>query len=175
MIAWLFDPHNSAAVGALGLIVGLVGFPLTVVGIWLTYRQARDAETAAHAAERAASELQFRIERYSAYRDISEASVSIDAARRHLANAAWADASEMYELARRAVVRVHVAPVGLEDELRAQLRLMADHMAAFCDRVDSALGGKGTLPDATKVYAAIRQNYETLVLVKTAIEEGISR
>jgi hypothetical protein len=180
MWPWLVSADGAASLGIVGLMLGVLGFALTVWGLRLTYIQARDAKRsadkaidAADAARAAVSNFRFKLDRYSAYRDISEAEFAMEACKRRLEAPNWKHAADSYDIARKAMIRVQHASVDLTEDLKGQMREMSEHMNLFCNKVDAALAGKGSYPNSSKVIAAIRSNYEILSLVKTNLEKGI--
>ncbi|WP_342249341.1 hypothetical protein [Sphingomonas sp. OTU376] len=177
---WLISPAGSASLGLVGLALGILGFGLTVWGLRLTYLQAKDAKrsadqatTAADAAKDAVQSFRFKLDRYSAYRDISEAEFAMDACKRHLEAESWRHASDSYDLARKAMIRVQHASLGLSEGMMDQIRQISEHTTSFCNKVDAALAGKGAFPNAVKVASTIRSNYETLSAIKIILEKDI--
>jgi hypothetical protein len=170
-VSWIFDPAQSAAVGGYGLILSFVGTLLTLFGLYATYRQARTARRSAEDAEAAVKDFRFRSDRYDSFRDLSQASYALEMTKRHLNNDAWRDASESYEDARRAIIRVRLSAPDLPDQSRKSLGQIASHMAAFCDAVDRAVADKGDYPDTFKVLATIRKNYETIAVIQRSLKE----
>lgn len=168
---WLLAPDQAPLVGVVALFITIGGFCVTVWALWKTYKQAEEAELAADAAKVAVGALQFRIDGYSAFRDVNEAMLNIDGCKKHLRNEAWRDASDVYEAAHRAVVRLTLCDIDFGRKLSADLVKLATHTKAFCDQVDAALVGKGELPDRAKVYSAIRDNYKILSAASSFLEK----
>ena len=183
MFGWLFSSDNSATIGASGLLITTIGFALTAWALRLTYLQAREAkkaadsaETAAGAAKTAIGNFQFKLDRYAAYRDLSEAEFAMDACKHHLEDEpAWRHASDSYDAARRALIRICQFPDALPADLADRLRQISDHMRQFCDKVDAANAKKGAYPDRSKVSSAIRDNYETLAAAKLYFEKDLAK
>jgi DNA-binding MurR/RpiR family transcriptional regulator len=171
---WLSSSSVTATIGLISLVLSLVGFPLTVIGLRLTYLQAQRAETAAEASSRAVREFKDQVDRQAASRDVSQAMYAIDVTRQHLRNDAWNDAATSYEDARRALVRLQEQRGYVQENQRERFAAMLDHMSAFCDAVDAYPTGKSKLPDKSKVFSAIRENYQILVSVRNALERGPS-
>ncbi|NTS63638.1 hypothetical protein HRV97_00515 [Sphingomonas sp. HHU CXW] len=169
---WLFDPANSAAVGAYGLILGIIGLPLTLWGLYITFKQARLATTSADLAINAVKEFKARVSEQDTSRDISEALYALDITKRHIGNNAWRDALDSYEDARRAFIRINLANVPLANQSRIDLQKAINQMNAFCDKVEAALSGKSDYPETVKVSAIIRRNYELLLTVQNGLTEG---
>lgn len=171
MIDFLATPVGTVWLSLIGLVISALGFPLTVVGLRLTYLQAGRAKTAAETAYDAVENFKFKLDRHSAYRDVSQAGSLIDAAQKFMGKGAWSDASEAYENARRAIIRIIKADLALLPELEAELKSMSEHMALFCNKVDTASAGKGGYPNANKVIATIRTHYDVLAAVRASIEK----
>jgi len=158
----------------LGLLLSVFGTCLTLCGLFLTYRQAKAAASAAETANVAVGNFKFRVSQHDISRDVSEATYALDTTRRHLNNDAWKDAIDSYEDARRAIVRMMMAKDILSDDLKEGLRRASEQMRKFCDKVDAALAGKGGFPDSEKAKAVIRKNYELLTLVQNGLNEGLT-
>lgn len=180
MLAELFSQELAPAVGVFGLALGVLGFTLTVWGLRLTYLQAREARAAAKAAVSAAdaaadavTSFRFKLDRYSAYRDLSEAEFAMEACKQHLEIPTWEHASRSYEIARRAMIRVYQGSPELTPDLINRLRAITEHISAFCTKVDAARAGKGTFPNPNKVISTIRENYEVMLAVKLSLEKDI--
>jgi hypothetical protein len=164
------------------LIVTLLGFALTAWALRLTYDQARQAKLSAESAENAADaaalavrDVRFKLDRYSAYRDLSEAEFAMNACKQHLqGEPSWSNASDNYDIARRALIRVAQIPNAVPDAVRSDIRMIIEHISMFCDQVDAARYSKSRYPNPTTVSSAIRKNYETLAAAKAAIEKDIS-
>lgn len=168
---WIFRPENSSLVGGASFVLTSVGILLTLIGVYATYRQASRARSAAEAADNAVRDFRFRAASYDGYRDVSEAAYALEVTRRHLNNDAWSDASDSYEDARRALVRIRNNLPSLDDEGSSMVDLMTDQMANFCKAVDRALSGKRSFPDKAKCLEAIRINYDRIVIIRHSISE----
>lgn len=169
----IFSQEAAPIIGVLGLVLSLLGFALTAWGLWKTYQQAKDAEDAATAAADALAGVQFRIENYSAYRDVNEALIGMETCRKHLQNEAWPHASEAYETALRAVVRLVQSDIDFGRKLGKNLQDLAAHMHAFCDQVDAAVAQKDSFPERSKVFQAIRENYKVLSATNVVLEKRV--
>jgi hypothetical protein len=149
-----------------GLIVGVFGF-------WKTLQQIKLVKSATEAAEDAISNLKFKVARYDASRDLSQASYAVETAKRCLDNESWRDASDAYEDARKALVRVQLASGLICDSHKEILKEICTHMVSFSYDVDAAIFGKGEYPDKIKIKHIIRQNYENILIIQNSISEGM--
>lgn len=172
MLNWLLEPNNSAAVGAISFVIGVFGTTLTLFGLFFTFREAKRAGSAADQAQAAVENFKFRVTQHDAGRDVAEASYALEITRRHLNNCSWNDASDSYEDARRAIIRITMSVQTLAGSHRDDLKRMSDQIRRLCDKIDSAQAGKGSFPDIAKAKTVIRSNYETLAVIKKHIEEA---
>lgn len=173
-MSWVTDPANSALLGGWSFILAVGGTFLTLIGLWATFYQAREARRSARDAEQAVSDFKFRADRYDAFRDLSQASYAFEMTKRHLNNDAWRDAAESYEDARQAIIRMQLAAPEVAEAEAKRLKGMTTHMANFCDAVELGDSGKGVYPDKLKVLATIRRNYATIVTMQRALQEDRS-
>lgn len=67
----IFEPSNSAAVGAWGLILGILGIVLTLIGFGISIVQIMKAKSAAESAADAVGDVQVRVSRYDAAVDLA--------------------------------------------------------------------------------------------------------
>ena len=169
MISWLVDPNNAPLVGALGLALAVLATPPTLIGLYFTYKQARDAASAADTARRAVLEFRARTDRYDASGDLAEVSFTLESTRNQITRGSWREAADSYETARRAAVRVHTSAPNLDESDKQALQKMTDQMARFCNAVDAAAAGKGSYPDATKVAAAIRKHHDLITQLQRIV------
>ncbi|WP_373475953.1 hypothetical protein [Sphingorhabdus sp.] len=172
MLDWIFDTGNTASVGALSFLIGIFGTGLTLVGLFYTFREARRAVSAADHAQIAVENFKLRVTQHDAGRDVAEASYALDITRRHLNNGSWNDASDSYEDARRAIIRMTMSIPSLPDVQKEKLRKMAEQIQRLCNKIDAAQSGKGEYPDVAKAKTVIRSNYEVLAAIKKYIEEA---
>lgn len=167
---WIFTAEAAPTLGGLSFLLTAIGLPIAIWGLRLTFLQAKSAREAAANATEAVQAFKIKVDRYSAYRDVGEASLAVDNTRQHIINEDWEGACDSYEVAFRALTRVRKSSATFAPTLSGELDRMADHMRRFCDRVDAARAGKGDFPDSTKVLSAIRQNHEILTEASVSLE-----
>lgn len=172
-MTWLLATEQAPLIGFVSLCITIIGFGLTAWALFKTYEQAREAESAAEKARQAVSDVQIKIDSYSALRDVNEALLCMESCKRHLVHEAWPDASETYEAAHRAIVRLTQSDIDFGRALNLDLVRMGTHVKAFCDQVDAAKVGKGEYPDRAKVLIAIRENYKILYSANSVLEKSI--
>jgi hypothetical protein len=152
----IFDPTNSAAVGAWGLILGIIGILLTLVGFAVSIVQIRQAKSAAEAAAEAAGRVQVRVSRYDAAVDLAEAKTSLQNARHYANLDAWPQFVASYEIASEALGRVALQVTVTEERVAENLRRSRSRIAKSCNSIEKYLEGAGPAPAKSEVNKAIR-------------------
>ncbi len=158
---------------ALSLALGVIGLFLTLLGLFLTYMQAKRAATSSKAAQSAVSEFRSRVAVQDAAKDLTTAMLAIDTTSKHLANDAWKDALESYELARRSLIDISLGPHKLNDNERGHLSTLAEEIGSFCNKVNKAAEGNGKYPVKFKAQDTMRKYYDQLAKIKRSLHEEI--
>lgn len=155
MIWWLTSDANAPVVAARGFVITVLGFFATAVGLWFTYRQARDAALAAERASDAVDRFKTRLNLQEASRDISTVVNALEETKRHLNGGTLKHATESYEAARASLIKLQVNQiVPLEHE--KFLKDLNDHIVEFCDAAEIHEAGKGDPPDRHSIIKFIR-------------------
>lgn len=173
MIDWLADPDRNAQVSAWGFLIGSIGLLPTLVGLYLTYRQAKNARLSAQ-------QVADEVRKFGLHRDkseslgwLGEARASIEVAAVLISAQKWREASSVYDEARKSLQKVRTSCGALPPVHKKKLRLIVEHLTAFSDDVDDALEGKGSYPDGSSVRATIRRHTDDLTLIQREIHEGM--
>lgn len=172
-LTWLLDPSNAPVVSLAGLVLSLLGFPPTIVGLYWTYKEAKAAVGAAEAASSAVENVKVKLAQYDAFKDLSLAAYAIKTANQHLDRAAWTNIVQSYEDAREAIIRIAISVPDLHSQQRLELNNMAEQMRRFCDKVDKAKLGKAQYPEVDKAKSVIRKNYGIVADVQRFLVERV--
>ncbi|MEO9725821.1 MAG: hypothetical protein ABJF09_13720 [Qipengyuania citrea] len=162
MIETLAAPENINYVTVWGTLVGLFGLAVALVGLFLTYRQARSARYTSEKLRDEVDSFSLRRDKSEAIHNFSEARSAMEMAGIFVREELWRDASASYDEARRALLRARVVSDQMPRASKQKLRLMNEHLMAFSQKVDNALSGKGEFPEPASVRAAIRRNSDSL-------------
>jgi len=173
MWAWLIDPGNGPLISAIGIVLTVLGFPLTLVGLYWTYNQAKAATHAAAAAELAVKNFKMQIVRYDASKDLAFAMAALKNTLRHLDNESWETVVGSYDEAREAFIRILKNVSDLDEATLNNLSTISEQIRRFCDKVDRASGGKDSYPDKNKAKSAIRKNYSLVIDIQKYLYQGI--
>lgn len=156
MIQAMFDPSNSAAVGAWGLITGIVGIFLTLIGFAISIVQIRRAKTSADSAKEAVADVQVRVSRYDAAVDLAEAKASLQNARHYANLDAWPQFVASYEIASEALGRVALQVSVTEDNVIESIKKSRSRIGKVCNSIEKYLEGAGPPPLKSALNKAIR-------------------
>lgn len=168
----LFDPSNSAAVGAWGLVLGVVGIVLTLIGFVISIVQIRRVKTAAVAARDAVGEVQIRIKRYDAAVDLAEAKASLQNARHYATLDAWPQFVTSYEIASEALQRVALQADPAEIQIVEAIKKAKFRIARLCNSLEKHLEGAGPAPPRSELRKAIRNELAVVQQVEQSNWKG---
>lgn len=152
----IFDPTNSAAVGAWGLILGIIGIVLTLAGFGISIVQIRSAKSAAESAKEAVTQVQVRVSRYDAAVDLAEAKSSLQNARHYANLDAWPQFVSSYEIVSEALGRVGLQATVTEVKVADNIKKSRARIAKVCNGIEKYLEGAGPLPLKSALNKAIR-------------------
>lgn len=150
----------------------LLGFGATLAGLAFTYRQARDAATAAEEATGAVEQFKLRSKRQEASRDIASVVNGMEETARHLEVDAWRNAIASYDVVRRYLIRLQVNDI-IGDERKKPLHDLSTHIVAFCEAVELSETGDAPLPDKTQVGRFIRECYVDLAKIDAELSRDL--
>ncbi|WP_132740355.1 hypothetical protein [Sphingomonas sp. PP-F2F-A104-K0414] len=153
---FLFDPGNAAAVGAWGLILGILGIVLTLVGFIISIRQIRQAKSVAQSAADAVSAVQIRVSRYDAAVDLAEAKSSLQNARHYANLDAWPQFVTCYEITSEALGRVALQAMFTEGKVAEDIKKSRSRISKICNLIEKFLEGAGPVPKKSDINKAIR-------------------
>jgi hypothetical protein len=146
---WLIDPANSPAVGALGLIVGVVGFPLTLVQLWRTKR-------AAYAAKVAAENARVRMNSFNAMRECEHARSQARTVNDAIGREDWDDALVNYQQISVSLINLQQSNVRFDDEVVIDLTDGIQKIGNNCNVLERAIKTDPEKLSKGKQFAALR-------------------
>ena len=173
MISWLADPSRANELAVWGFLIGTLGTAATLIGLGLTYAQARRARISTEELQREIETFDFKKDRSDALSLLGEAKAAMESTGRLVRAESWRDAVSSYDEARKLIQRVRLLCSDLNASSQKNLRLICDHLSAFANDVDGALVGKGSFPDATAVRATIRKNSDIMTAIQREIQEAL--
>lgn len=172
---WLVDPNNDAVISAIGFILGVIGFAITLGGLAVALRRLRKLETAAVAAQSAVENFRLRIVHYDAATDASEAHYALQTTRRHLNNDGWREAAESYEDARSAMMRVQPYLAQAERQLVEEVDKMIAQLNKHCTTIERGVGDPlRKMPDKASLSSSLRRHLDIVQRVQRHLEQRAS-
>lgn len=147
--AWLFEPDNSPVVGAISLIIGVVGFPLTLIQLWRTKR-------AADAAKDAADNAKLRITSFSAMRECEHARTRARAVNDAIAAGNWEDALVKYQEVSVSFMHLCQSNVNFDPEVSKGLSDGIKTIDNNCSVLERALKSNRNNITKGKQFSALR-------------------
>lgn len=173
MIEWLAAPERAAEISAWGFLIGLIGLPFTLLGLALTYVQARRARISAETLKNEIETFQFKRDQSDALSVLGEAKAAMEASSRLIAVDSWRDAVASYDNARKCIQKVRILCTSLSSRSQRKLKLISDHLTAFATQVEAALVSKDAFPEPTAVTSAIRKHSDEISAIQHEIQESI--
>lgn len=169
---WLVAPANALTVSAIGLILGAVGFAITLGGFFLALRRIHKLETAAEAAQAAVEGFKLRVIQYDAANDAAEARYALQSTKRHLNNDGWRDVSDTYEDARRALARLLPSIIAQSDKLGSEVELVIIQIDKHCSNVERAVNDPSKkMPDKATLHGSLRRQLDVVHRVQQYLEQ----
>ena len=150
---------------ALGLLVSIVGFSLT---IWQLVRTA----SATRAAGAAVDRLKLRVATYDAIFEISRARSAIKETQSNARGSDWRRVVESYATTREALLRVRELSPHLDDKQRDKIDDVIEEINRFCDRVESSLQKGAIAFDVAKAIRAIRSHSDFVDRLRITMERS---
>jgi hypothetical protein len=173
LIEWLAAPERAAEISAWGFLIGLVGLPFTLIGLMLTYVQARRARISAEQLKNEIEIFQFKRDQSDALSVLGEAKAAMEASARLITADSWRDAVESYDNARKCIQKVRLVCTSLNSRSQRKLKLISDHLTAFATQVEAALVSKDEFPDSIAVTSTIRKHSDEITVIQHEIQEAI--
>lgn len=157
IVAWAQIPANAALLSLTSFWAGLVGLVLTLVGLGLTFQQARRAVGAAQAARDASNAAQARVLAYDVVSELARLAASLKELSRHIQAANWVAVVSTCGEAGISVVRLSELPSRLTAEHRTQLNGIGQQLHALARRVGSTVTKGNNPPDVARTLSSVTE------------------
>lgn len=152
---WLVDPVNAPAIGAMGFLLSLVGFPIT---IWQLIRTKR----AAQAAKLAADNAKLRMNSFSALRECEMARVHSKSVSDSIANEDWEGVLIGYQHVARSLNDLLLSNVAFDQDVLNSLSKGLEVLENNCSVVERSLKTDPAKLTKGKQFSALR-NIEPVI------------
>lgn len=170
---WPFDSANAAIVQGWGFWLAVGGMALTVAGFLITWKQLKQARTAAEAVKTEISRIQVAVRGYDAAHHATRAATALDAARRHLRNAAWQDVADSYEDFRRAIITLQQLDIESLKRFGTDIDAANKYISRLCERIETEHIQGVVSVDAAKTITMLRQHGELTGSIENALQKGL--
>lgn len=173
LLDWPFDLANTPAVQGWGFWLAVVGMILTIGGFLVTWRQLKQARTAADAVKVEISRIQIAVQGYDAAHHATRAATALHAARRHLQYGAWPDVADSYEEFRRAIITLQQLEIDNLQRFDPDINAANKYISRLCKRIEiEQLQGKVSV-DTAKTITMIRRHGELTGSIESALQKGL--
>lgn len=170
---WPFDVANAPVVQGWGFWLAVAGMALTVAGFLITWKQLKQARTAAEAVQTEISRIQVAVRGYDAAHHATRAATALDAARRHLRNAAWPDVADSYEEFRRAIITLQQLDIENLQRFGSDIDAANKYISRLCERIESEYIQGAVSVDTAKTITMLRHHGELTGSIENALQKGL--
>lgn len=163
--------HNWAAVwGDLASVIGagltLIGFLLTIIGVWRS-------KSAAEGAQRAAEAARASLAQYDAVADLSAATGFMDEIKRLQRLQAWPVLPDRYAELRRKLVALKSSAAQLTDAQRQVFQGAVEEFADLEQRIERWLSTGKTPPNPAKLNDIVSSQIDQVQAVLLAVQRSL--
>jgi hypothetical protein len=173
MFEWAFDSTNALIVQGWGFWLAVFGMLLTIAGFLITWRQLQQARTAAETVKDEIGRIQVAVRGYDAAHHATRAATALDAARRHLRNAAWPDVADSYEDFRRAIITLQQLDIDILHKFGADIDAANKYISRLCERIETEHVQGSVSVDTAKTITMLRQHGELTGSIENALQKGL--
>jgi hypothetical protein len=128
----------------IGVVLTILGFGVTIFGVWRSKSAAKEASQAATAARDS-------ISRYDAIADLAAAMSIMDEIKRLQRNAIWAVLPDRYSELRRRLIAIKSSRAALSDAQHQKLEETVETFADLERRIERAVAASGSPPNPAKL------------------------
>lgn len=149
-VVWASDPRVSGVLSVAGVLLSVVGFGITIFGV---YRSRNAAEAAAQAARSVRDQLG----RFNTATECASAIQVLEEIERLHRTGPFYLLPDRYTAARRSLVQIHHATTHLSDERRSKLQSAVTHIATMKVGVEKYLASDSS-GETDSAFDSIKHN-----------------
>lgn len=161
-----FADHWGNFASVSGLVLSLLGFALTLWGVWRSKAAAEAAQDAALKAKDAIVHSQTII-------DFSAAIVMMEEIKRLHRVSAWSILPDRYSILRRVLISIRGANPGMSDEFKAHMTGATQQLADCESVVEEFLASGGDKPNPARLNAIVSVQVDKLSEILEALKQEI--
>jgi hypothetical protein len=147
----------------IGLFLTIVGFGITIFGVWRSKGAAEQARQAAQAARDS-------IASYDAVADLAAAMAIMDEIKRLQRHAVWPALPDRYSDLRRRLITIRESEIGFSDEHRRSLQLAIEQFTDLEQIVERAITSRGSPPKPDKLNEVVSSQLDEVHAVLLALQ-----
>jgi hypothetical protein len=156
--------------GAIASVVGLgltiIGFVVTIIGVWRS-------KAAAEQAQRAAESTRTSLAHYDAIADLSSAAAIMDEIKRLQRHGAWTVLPDRYGDLRRKLVALKGSPAQLSHEQRLVLQGTIETFADLERKVERSISTGSSPPNPAKLNDIVSAELDEVHAVLLAVQHSL--
>jgi len=171
LLDWPFDASSTLAVQGWSFWFSVIGIITTVIGFYLTLVQLVRTKSATLRVKEELQNIQFVVSRFSGVEETSRAEAALAAARKHVRNAEWVQASEALEVFSKSIHILHelkIDDIASHDEALSKAAL---HARKLCERLEGPSPGLSDA-EAPKTLTALRDHDRLLTSIRVALDRS---
>lgn len=169
----LFQPDWSVTVGAISLIIGLVGLLISVGGFALTIRQIAQAKSKADVVKDAVLRLEKRASLYDVTKELERASTAIQSAAKFARREYWEETYEHCESARTSIHNCIISQNSFSYEDFGAIEQCHEYISGLMSHLSRAKAGKRKPPDPANTCENLNSRVESLKAAQRAFATDI--
>lgn len=158
-----FASNWSSAIGLTDLLLGVVGFAVTLIAV---LRSKRSADAAAESAANAKAALLHA----AAIWEVSAALATMDEVKRLQRLDAWQLLPDRYSTLRRSLITIRASAPRLTEQQGSIIQGAIQHFSHFEEQVERGLAGKKPLPDPARLNKIVSAQADLLGEVLGALK-----
>jgi hypothetical protein len=158
----------SDLVNIAGLLISIVGFFFTLLGVWR-------AKSAAEAAREAASETKEAIVRSDMIADISAVIAMMNEVKRFHREGNWSDSLERYTEIRKKIISLHSTGSNLTDEHKTYLTGAGQQFRDMETLVEKVVAKKKETVDAPRLNKIVSEQVDRLNEILVTLKRNLEK
>ena len=156
-----------------GDYASVVGIPLTLWGLYVTYVAARQAKEEAKNAQEAVAELRTTLALVDTIADLTNAVAMMEEIKRLHRTASWPVLPDRYAELRKRLIAINTASPQISDDQRSALQNALVQFVTMEKDVEQALAAARTPKNPARYNEVVSEQLDMIVVVLTAIRQSI--
>lgn len=156
-------------------IVSLVGFPLALLGLWISFREIKKSKTVVDATKSAVERVRSDISLINTVSEFSEAISILDELKRLIRHNTFAPLPDRLTQARLLLILIRAKTKGLSPEQSTCFQNAISDLSILEKKIDDIISKNVPLKNASSVNENISNHVDNLYVVLISIKESIGK